>query len=305
MVALAFIFLSLAWSLSWYAMRLQVDSFIPPELSVFYRFFLATILMFILCFITKQRMKLTKNEIFYLTIIGFCNFFANFAIGYSAAKYVASGVIAVIFSLCIITSEFFSAYFDNRKIEKKVIISSLIGFAGLIFFVFPLMSFSSQNKAVIGCLMSVVMMFIYSFGGSLVSRNKKLNHTPLYTTISYGMLFGTIFSFAFNLMRGNEFTFDFSPSYVLSLAYLTLIAATLAFICLFYLIEKIGSARANYTALIYPTIALVISSFLEDFQFNSLSVFGLILIISALVIEFMPKTFIKNKLRNFFGINFN
>lgn len=301
MVALAFVLMSLAWSVSWFAMKLQADSFLPPELSVFYRFFFAAILMFILCFITKQRMLLKRQEMPYLLGIGLCNFCLNFLIGYFAVKYVASGVMAVIFSLAIIISEFFSAYFEKRKIEKKVILSSFVGFCGLALFVLPLVKLSQDSKIVIGLLMTFAMTCIFSFGSALVSRNKKINQTPLYTSIAYGSGIGAFFLFIFNVIRGNEFGFDSSLNYVLSLSYLVLIATVLAFICLFYLIQNIGSTKANYTALVYPAIALIISSFFEDLAFNFLSMIGFALIISALLIEFLPNR--KAKLAN--SVNFN
>jgi drug/metabolite transporter (DMT)-like permease len=288
MVAIAFIGMSLAWSVSWFAMKLQADSFLPPELSVFYRFFFATILMFILCFFSKQRMLLKRNEVPYLIIIGLCNFCLNFTIGYFAVKYIASGVMAVIFSLTIIISEIFSAYFDKRKIAKKVIISSLVGFFGLVLFILPIVKFSNDSKAIIGFLMTLSVTFIFSFGSAVVSRNKKINQTPLYTSIAYGCAISSIFLFLFNVARGNEFGFDFSLSYITSLAYLVLVATVLAFICLFYLIQNIGSTRANYTALVYPAIALIISSFFEDLSFNFLSFVGFGMIILALIIEFLP-----------------
>lgn len=291
MVFLAFIGMSLAWSFSWFAMKLQVDSFLPPELSVFYRFFFAAILMFGLCFITKQRAVLTRKEVPYLISIGASNFFFNFLIGYFAVKFIPSGVMAVIFSLSIITSEVISSFIDNRKIQQKVVISSIVGVIGLAFFILPVINFSggeNSSKTLFGFALSLLMMVIFSFGNVLVGKNRKINSTPLYTTIAYGSGFGAIFLFLVNVLRGNEFTFDSSTQYVLSLSYLVIVATALAFICLFYLIQKIGSARANYTALVYPAIALITSSFFENFHFTFFSTLGFLMIISALAIEFIP-----------------
>lgn len=298
MIALAFIAMSLAWSVSWYAMKLQTQSFIPPELSVFYRFFFAAILMFALCFIFKVRVRAKQGEWKYFIAIGLCNFCLNFLIGYFAVRYIASGVMAVIFSLSIITSEFFSAFLQRRKIERKVLVSSLLGTIGLIFFIAPLVKISLDNKIIIGFFLTLLMMVIFSFGSALVAQNRKINQTPLYTLIAYCSSIGSCFIFLINLARGNEFIFDFSPTYVASLSYLVLIATVLAFICLFYLVQTIGSARANYTALVYPVIALGISVFLENVALNLYSLIGVALIIFALLLEFLPnKLFAALKLR--------
>lgn len=291
MILLAFIGMSLAWSFSWFAMKLQVDSFLPLELSVFYRFALTSLSMFALCFVSKQRLALTKKEVPFFFFIGLSNFFLNFLIGYYAVKFIPSGVIAVTFSLSIISSEIISSFIDKRKMEKKVLISSAIGFVGLAFFIFPSLKFSENSdmmRTLIGFALSLVMMVIYSGGNVLVGKNRKINSTPLYTSIAYGSGFGAVFLLAINLIEGNQFAFDFSAKYLFSLGYLVIFASVIAFICLFYLIQKIGSAKANYTALIYPALALVVSSFFENFQFNALNVIGFFMIISALAIEFMP-----------------
>ncbi len=290
MVLLAFLGMSLAWSFSWFVMKLQVDSIVPPELSVFYRIFFTSIIMFAICFITKQRTTITKNEFLFFIFIGITNFCINFLIGYFAVKFIASGMLATIFSLSIITSEIISSFVNKRKIERKVVISSIVGFIGLAFFILPMIKFdvhADMIKTLAGVALSIVMMIIYSIGNVLVGKNKKMNATPLYTSIAYGTGIGSFFLLLINVSQGNNFVFDFSAQYVFSLAYLVLIASVIAFICLFYLIQEIGSAKANYTALVYPVIALVTSAYFENFHFTFLSGAGFVMIISALAIEFV------------------
>ena len=301
MTILAFIGICLAWSFSWFAMKLQIDSFVPIEISLLYRFVATLICMAILCLIARQRLKIKKQELPFLFIIGICNFSLNFLLGCYATMRMPSGMVAVIFSLSIITSEIMSSFADKRKIEKKVILSSLVGFAGLAFFVVPSIDFTghtSSTKMLSGLGIIMMMVTVYSFGQVLVTKNRKLNNTPLYTTITYGCLFGAAFLLAVNFILGNKFTFDLSPSYTLSLAYLVLIASVIAFICIFYLINTIGSAKTNYSALIYPIIALITSSFLEGFKFSFINSIGVALVISALAIEFLIKKPVKKQIPN-------
>jgi drug/metabolite transporter (DMT)-like permease len=295
MIPFAFIGMCLAWSLSWFAGKIQSDSFLPIELSAFYRFILTAFFMFLLCIFTKQRLKLKKSEIILLSLVGLFNFSTNFVIGYYAFRLIPSGVVALIFSLSIITSEIITSFFEKRKLEKKVILSGFIGFVGLAIFIIPMIKFNQENysKIITGFAMSLAMVIVYSIGNFLVGKNKKQNHTPLYTSIAFASFFGSIFLLIFNLAKGNEFTFDYSPIYIFSLTYLVIVASVIAFICLFYLIQNIGSAKANYTALIYPALALIVSSFYEDFKISSAGIIGFLLIILALIIDF--KTFKKNQ----------
>ncbi|MFZ9469663.1 MAG: DMT family transporter [Rickettsiales bacterium] len=302
MTLLAFIGMCLAWGFSWIAMKFQVQSFLPPEISLLYRFLPVSLIMFFLCVITKKRILPFKTEYKYFLSIAFCNFFLNFIIGYHASKFIPSGMIAVIFSLTIITSEIFKAIFDGKKIQKKIIISSSIGTIGLIFFIGPFLQFdnSPNSQKILGFILGIFMMIVFSFGNFLVEKNRNQNHTPLFTAIAFYSGFSSIFLLILNLILQHNFEFDYSPKFVYSLLYQIFFSSIIAFLCLYYLIQKIGTVRANYTALIYPTIALIVSSFLENFTFTIFGTFGLILIIVAISIEFVNKNSLNKILKNVF-----
>jgi len=292
MKTLAFVLLCLAWSFSWVLSKLQVNSFVPCEISLFYRFGLVSILLLPICLALKSRLNCNKSELKFFCGIGLTNFCINNVLGYYGAKYTASGVVAVVFSLTIITSEIFKSWFDGKKIEPKVIFSGLLGFVGLGFFVIPTLKFGGKENFgsnIAGILFATCATIIFSIGNYLVEKNRRQNQTPLFTLLFYCCLIGSFYLLVLNLILGNKFEFDSSFAYVSSLAYMVFFASILAFGCLFYLVQTIGAVRANYTALIYPSIALLISSIYEDFHFTIIGFIGLAMIVSALAIEFLWK----------------
>jgi len=296
-IILAFVGMCLAWGFSWYSMKLQINSPVEAEVSLFYRFTIVSMLMFLVCFFTKTRLKLKKDEWSRLPFIALCNFSLNFFIGYHATKVIASGIIAVIFSLSVITSELIKSYLDNHKMSKKIIVSGIFGTIGLIFFVTPSLIDSQKPIPAVGFVYAFCMMLVFSFGNYLVANNNKQNRTPLFTTISYCSAFGALYFLLYIVIAGYKFSFDYSVTYVGSLIYQIFFASIMAFICLYYLIAQIGAAKANYTALVYPTIALTVSSFFENYKFNVLNIMGLLLIIMALSFDFFYNKFYKSHLR--------
>ena len=144
-IATTFIAMCLAWGFSWFAVKMQAGSNVPLEISLFYRFLLTSILMFIIAKASKHRLYCYKKEIAYFITIGITNFSLNFLLIYYAVKHIASGVSAVIFSLSIIISEIISSFVNKRKISKRVIISSIIGTIGLTAFILPLINFNNQQ----------------------------------------------------------------------------------------------------------------------------------------------------------------
>ena len=77
---------------------------------------------------------------------------------------------------------------------------------------------------------------------------------------------------------------DPRPGYWLGLLYLGLIASALAFWLYFAIIRKIGPAKAAYSSVLIPIIAMAFSTLLEDYLWSALAMAGGALTIAGLVI---------------------
>ena len=77
---------------------------------------------------------------------------------------------------------------------------------------------------------------------------------------------------------GQSINFSFEPDYVLSLLYLAVFGSAIAFGAYLALLRLIGSARAAYTSVLFPIVALTISTIFEDYQWSTLAVVGVVLI---------------------------
>ena len=77
---------------------------------------------------------------------------------------------------------------------------------------------------------------------------------------------------------GKSINFSFDPAYVLSLLYLAIFGSAIAFGAYLALLRLIGSARAAYTSVLFPIVALAISTIFEDYQWSTPAVAGVALI---------------------------
>ena len=71
--------------------------------------------------------------------------------------------------------------------------------------------------------------------------------------------------------------------------YLSVMGSALAFTCLLLLIERIGSARAAYSSVLLPIIALMISTVVEDFHWTPMAVFGVAVALCGNGLALTPK----------------
>jgi drug/metabolite transporter (DMT)-like permease len=78
-----------------------------------------------------------------------------------------------------------------------------------------------------------------------------------------------------SVASGKTFSFEMTLPYVGSLFYLSLFGTVIAFGCYLKLIGKIGADRAAYATMLFPIVALGISTFYEGYQWAPHNVIGM------------------------------
>ena len=93
------------------------------------------------------------------------------------------------------------------------------------------------------------------------------------------MKFSVLPLYAAALLLGHDIRLDSSMPYLLSLVYLALFGSVIAFWAYLTLIGRIGADRASYTTLLFPLVALLISTVVEDYQWTLIGFAGLCLVL--------------------------
>ena len=117
--------------------------------------------------------------------------------------------------------------------------------------------------------------------GNLLSARNQRNGLPVVQTNALGVGYGAGLMALYALLSGQQFTFDTSPAYVLSLVYLVVFASILAFGCYLTLLGRIGAGRAAYAMVIFPVVSLGLSTLFEGFQWSSYAIAGLLLVLTG------------------------
>ena len=79
-----------------------------------------------------------------------------------------------------------------------------------------------------------------------------------------GMGYASLFIGCIALFSGMQFTFESTFAYIGSLVYLALFGSVIAFGAFLTVLGRIGPDKAGYVTLVYPVIAMVLSTFFED-----------------------------------------
>ena len=83
------------------------------------------------------------------------------------------------------------------------------------------------------------------------------------------------------LIAGKPFSIDPSAAYVISLLYLAFFGSVVAFGCYLTLVGRIGADRASYATLLFPIIALIISTLFEGYHWTPPALAGVVIILAG------------------------
>lgn len=275
---------SLIWGTTWFAIKFQVDS-TSAIVGVFYRFLIAAIIMFLInvIFIKKNLKFPWENHKFFI-LQGLFNFCLNYILTYISEKSISSGLVAVTFSTLIYFNMFGMRIFYKKEITKNIIYGAILGFMGMILLFWKeIANFNADQVTIIGIIIGIVATLFASIGNMFAYRNHQLK-IPVMTFNAYGMLYGAGFSLILGLFMGESFVFPTTPSFLLSLGYLSLFGTVIAFYAYQTLVGTIGADRAAYTSIINPVIAMLISSVFENIVFTPQLFIGILLCFAGNVV---------------------
>ena len=270
----------LIWGSTWIAIKMQIGP-VAEEVSVAYRFAFASIALFCYAVMTGRRTKIPLRNYGHVVMMGMLMYSCNYMFVYHATSYVTSGLVAVIFSLIVLCNALFERIFFGRPLENRMMLASGLGLAGVVFLFWPeVSSFDLQDDALIGIALAVTAVVIASLGNmsAIVNTARDL---PVIAVNAHAMAWGGLGSMVVALLLGRSVDFSFEPAYVLSLAYLSIGGSAIAFGAYLALLRLIGSARAAYTSVLFPLVALLISTFVEDYKWSGLAVAGIVAIVAG------------------------
>ena len=107
---------------------------------------------------------------------------------------------------------------------------------------------------------------------------------PMGSTLAIAMLFGAALDAAFAWVSSGPPVIEPRWGYVAGIVYLGLFASAIAFPLYFSVIRVIGPAKAAYSSVIVPVIAMLLSTLFEGYRWSPLAIGGAALAGVGLVI---------------------
>lgn len=275
----------LIWGTTWLAIEFQLGV-VAPEVSLVYRFAMAALLMWGYCLYRKLPMRFSLVQHGFFMLLAASNFGLNYLVLYWAQEYLTSALASIAFSTLLMMNIINTRLFFGKPIAGRIYVGALLGIAGIaLLFYKDIQNLDLADATLLGLMMALSGTLIASFGNMISVRNSK-RHVGILQGNAWGMLYGAVILTGVVWASGAGFSFDFRPTYVLSLFYLAVFGTVIAFATYFALLKNIGPERASYVIVLFPLVAVILSTWFEGFTWNSYTLvgFSLVLLGNALVL---------------------
>ena len=272
-----FIISTLIWGTTWIAITFQIDG-VPPEVSVSYRFAIATVLMAALAWFKPSKIWLTWQQQRWMFLLGFL-YAINYLFVYRAETQISSGLVAVAGSAILFFNIILARFFFGHAISRELAIGALFGFTGIVILFAPdVLAFSTQH--IYGVSFSLISAFGASCANMVAQRNSN-EGISITVTNAWWMFWCALITAIAVPLTGNEFTIPTTTSFWLALFYLAIFGSVIAFSAYLTLLKRLGPGQAGYVAVLTPVVALIVSTLFENLRWQWSIYLGVVFIIAG------------------------
>jgi drug/metabolite transporter (DMT)-like permease len=270
----------LIWGTTWFAIRFQLGV-VEPEISLVYRFALAAACVFAYARLSGSPLRLSGRDHRVVALQGATLFCLNYWMTYLSTQYLTSGLVAVLFTSIIFFNIVNGRLILGTPVERRVMLAAAAGMLGVASLFLPEIRAAIHDPRILhGAGLALAATYIASLGNMAASHNTR-GGLPVVTVNAYGMAYGAVGLAAIAAIRGTPIEFDPRWPYVVSLLYLSLAGTSLAFGLYLVLIRRIGASRAAYSSVLFPVVALAVSTLFEGYRWSLAAGIGLAVLVAG------------------------
>lgn len=283
-VLVPFIVATVIWGSTWFVIRDQLGV-VPPTWSVAYRFLIGGAAMFIWAVMTRAPLKIGREGHIFAALFGFAQFVLNFNFIYRAEAHIASGLVAVVFALLIVPNAILGRIFLKSPLSGRFLVGSGVALVGVALLIVQEVrgDGASADATLLGTTLTLLGLVSASVA-NIMQGTERARALPMASVLAWGMLWGGLMNVGLALATVGGPVFEPRPAYWLGVVYLGVFASAIAFTCYFGVIRAIGPARAAYSGVLTPILAMLISTLFEDYRWTALAAAGGVVAMVGLLI---------------------
>lgn len=284
-IIVPFIIFTAIWGSTWIVIRDQLGV-VPAQWSVAYRFLIAAAGMMAVARWQGLSLRLSPSLLRDAGVVGVAQFCANFNLVYLAEHHITSGLVATAFALLLIPNSLLAWAVLGQRPNARFFIAGAVAVVGIgLLFLHEWREapVAAGGAILAGLGWTLAAMLSASFANVYQAAHHVRAHS-LTVLLAWAMLLGAAIDVAIAFAVAGPPVFDPRPAYVAGVVYLALAASTLCFSLYFPVVRKIGPARAAYSSVMVPVIAMTLSTIFEGYRWSALAMAGAGLAIAGMLL---------------------
>jgi drug/metabolite transporter (DMT)-like permease len=272
-IALPFVLVALIWGSTWYVITGQIHA-VPPSWSVVYRFGVATPAMFVVALAMRNPLAMSGRGHALALLLGLTQFCGNFNFVYRAEQHLTSGVVAVMFGMLMVPNALLARWWLGQAVTRRFLLGSAVAIAGI-----ALLLVHEAHVARLGG--NVLLGVALALGGLMSASIANVSQAtqtgraqPMITLLAFSMLYGTLIDAALAWLLAGPPVVPSGGEFWAGTAWLALAGSVVTFPLYWRIVREIGPGRAAYNGVLVIVIAMLISTFVEGYQWSPLAVAG-------------------------------
>ncbi len=275
---------TLIWGSTWIVIRDQIGV-VPPNWSVAYRFLVAGLCVMAYALIRRERFALDARGWGFAAATAVLQFCFNFNFVYRAEGFITSGLVAVVFALLLVPNAVLGRIFLGQKLGRTLLIGSGVAMTGvaLLFVHEARVDPHGPGRALIGVGLTMLGVLSASVA-NVMQATETAKRYPMGVMLGTAMLLGAALDAVIAWGVAGPPVIELRLGYLIGILYLGVFASALAFTLYFGVLRIIGPAKAAYSSVIVPVIAMLLSTVFEGYRWSWLAAGGAALAMVGLVI---------------------
>ncbi|MBI5214327.1 MAG: DMT family transporter [Ignavibacteriae bacterium] len=271
---------SIIWGSTWLGIKIGLES-VPPFFGVALRFTVAFAILTVIFLFQKQRLPLTKNDIFLYLQLGVCSYSLPFALVYWGEQYIPSSLASILFAFYPFVVVLFSHFIlHGEEINVYKILGITSGFIGL-FLIFGT-DFDISNANSHGMFAIICSVILQGLSLVLVKRHGK-HISPVAMNVG-GMLVGLPIMFTIAFASESFSAIRFDTKGILSILYLGTFGTVVTFVIYYWLLKRMQALFLSFISFITPILAVIFGKFVLDETLSPHIFSGAVLVLGGIVI---------------------
>ena len=195
----------------------------------------------------------------------------NFLLIYRAAESMTSGLLAVVFSLAAVFNALNGWLWLRLKPTARLYPAISLGITGVALLFWH--DLQLGNATATSILFAVAGTFWFSMG-NLVSIKVRMSQVPLFLANAWAMVYGALILGVWCLVQDVDWVLPAAASFWGATVFLAVPGSIIAFYCYITVIQALGADKAGYATVLFPVVALSVSTWLEGFEWTVTAVLG-------------------------------